>query len=183
MSFVKDALSFELFHGKDLWKRLRKDPKRLLLGVDPWSTKVWNKVLGRNDEPLVDQMGGAYGGHTFSAFGNKDGGVYERARAAGVPTGPGGKMQDLAHIIAALYAGGYAKGKMPQFGKGGSEQGGWQQYQGGFPGQGGSQEQDETWQERMERERRERKLREMLRLWNEQQQNPGMFGFGQPGEY
>jgi hypothetical protein len=104
-SFAGDALDFEKFHAKDLWRGIKKDPKRLLLGVDPWSTKVWNKILNRDDEPLVDQMGGAYGGHTFSAFGNKDGGVYGRAEAAGVPTGAGGNMQDAAHLIAAFYGG------------------------------------------------------------------------------
>jgi hypothetical protein len=104
-SFAKDAIDFEKFHAGDLWDRIKKDPKRLVLGVDPASTKVWNAVLGRKDKPLVDQMGGAYGGHTFSAFGNKDGGVYQRAEAAGVPTGAGGNMQDAAHVIAAIMAG------------------------------------------------------------------------------
>jgi hypothetical protein len=105
MGWLDDTLDFEIFHTKDLWKRLKDDPKRLFLGVDPWSTKAWNAVLGRDDEPLVDQMGGAYGGSTFS-WGpqNQTGGVYERARAAGIDTRAGAGAQDLAHTIAAYYA-------------------------------------------------------------------------------
>lgn len=117
MSFLGDTLGFENFHLKDLWKGIKKDPKRLVLGVDPMSTKVWNKALNRDDEPLVDQMGGAYGGHTLSAFGNNDGGVYKRAEDAGINTGPGKKMQDLAHVVAALYGG---KGLSDIGGSGGS---------------------------------------------------------------
>lgn len=111
MSFFGDVFGFEKFHAGDLWDRIKDDPKRLVLGVDPWSTKIWNKALNRDDEPLVDQMGGPYGGHTISAFGNKDGGVYQRAQDAGINTGPGGGMHDAAHVISALYAGGYGAGK------------------------------------------------------------------------
>lgn len=103
MSFLSDALGFEAFHAKDLWNGIKRDPKRLVLGVDPLSTKVWNGILGRKDAPLVDQLGGAYGGHTISAFGNNDGGVYKRAREAGVDTGAGEKMQDIAHVVASIY--------------------------------------------------------------------------------
>lgn len=116
MSYFGDALKFENFALKDLWKGIKKDPKRLVLGVDPWSTKAWNKVLGRDDEPLVDQLGGPYGGHTFSAFGNKDGGVYARAEKAGVPTNAAGSLHDTAHVISALYG---AAGIGGAFGGGG----------------------------------------------------------------
>ena len=103
MSFVKSALGFELFNGKHILKDLGKHPWRALTGIDPASTTVWNKVLGRNDQPLVDQMGGAYGGHFISAFGNKDGGVYQDARDHGIDTKPAGYLQDAAHIVAAIY--------------------------------------------------------------------------------
>lgn len=106
MSFVSDVLGFESFHLKDMWNKVRKDPERLLLGaVDPASSKLWSKVTGKDYEPIVDQMGGAYGGHTFSAFGAKDGGVYQRAREAGIDTKAGGGMHDAAHVISALFAG------------------------------------------------------------------------------
>jgi hypothetical protein len=116
-----------------LWDRLRKDPKRAILGVDPWSTKAWNAVLGRDDEPLVDQLGGAYAGHTFSSGENKDGGVYARAEAAGVPTNAGGDLQDAAHVIASIYgAQGLGNAGSNLFsGAGGAQPGLWEQ---GFAG-------------------------------------------------
>jgi hypothetical protein len=100
-NFIKDALGFELFHGKDILKRIKQDPKRLLLGVDPASTAAWNKVLGRDDKPIVDQLGGAYDGHALSWKG--DGGVYKRAEDAGIDTGAGLSLQRIAHVIASVY--------------------------------------------------------------------------------
>jgi len=113
MGWLDDALDFEMFNAKDIWKKIKKDPERLLIGADnPWNTKVWNSVLGSNYEPFVDQMGGAYGGHTISAFGNQTGGVYGRAQLAGINTLPASSMHDLAHVISAMYAGGYAGDKL-----------------------------------------------------------------------
>jgi hypothetical protein len=118
VSFFGDVLGFEKFHASDLLERTKDDPKRLILGVDPLSTKAWNKVLGRDDEPLVDQMGGPYAGHTIGG----DEGVFERARAEGIDTGPGKGMHDIAHVVAAIYAGqgltGLGTGQNP-FGFGG----------------------------------------------------------------
>ena len=39
-------------------KGIVHDPKRAFLGVDPLSTGIWNKILGRDDAPLVNQFGG-----------------------------------------------------------------------------------------------------------------------------
>lgn len=103
MGFLSDELGFESFVGKDFLKNLSKDPKRLVLGVDPLSTKAWNAVLGRHDDPLVDQLGGPYGGHVISAFGKQDGGVYKRAEDAGINTESSKKMQDVAHVVASIY--------------------------------------------------------------------------------
>lgn len=100
---LKDVFNFEQFHLGDLWDRIKEDPKRLLLGVDPLSTKVWNGVLNRDDKPLVDQLGGPYGGHTISAFDNKDGEVYQRAKDAGINTEDPGQLHDIAHVIAGKY--------------------------------------------------------------------------------
>lgn len=111
MSYFGDVFNFEKFNLKDMWGKVKKHPDQLITGVDPASTTLWNKVLGRKYEPIVDQMGGAYGGHWLSAFGNKDGGVYQRAADAGVDTKAGGQMQDAAHIIAALFAGNYGLDK------------------------------------------------------------------------
>lgn len=113
MSKLSDIAGFESFNLKDMWNKVKADPERLFIGaIDPLSTKMWNGITGSNYEPIVDQMGGAYGGHTFSAFGNKDGGVYQRAQDAGINTQTGGQMQDLAHVISAIYAGGYGGDKL-----------------------------------------------------------------------
>ncbi|HEY1129127.1 MAG TPA: hypothetical protein VGF12_06970 [Roseateles sp.] len=87
-------LDFEGFHGKQILKDIAKKPTRLLTGVDPASTKLWNKVLGTNDKPIVDQMGGA----------TQD--RYRQAEAAGIDTRTGKAMQGLAHVVAAAYAAG-----------------------------------------------------------------------------
>lgn len=129
MSTLGDILGFEKFNLKDMAKKIKKDPWRLAAGaVDPASTKLWNKVTGKKTEPLVDQMGGAYGGHTISAFGNTDGGVYQRAREADINTKAGGVVHDLAHVVSALYAGSYGAGKLKGLGESrGGEQGGWRE--------------------------------------------------------
>lgn len=123
MSQLSDILGFESFHTKDLLNGIKKDPKRLILGVDPYSTKAWNKVLGKNDQPLVDQMGGAYGGHAISAFGNNEGGVYKRAQDAGIDTEAGAGMQDLAHAVSAIFAGQYGAGQLGGGASGGTKGG------------------------------------------------------------
>lgn len=109
-----DIFDFELFNAKDMLGKVKKDPWRLLVGAgDPLSTKAWNKITGKNMEPLVDQMGGAYGGDWISAFGKgQDGGVYGRAKAAGIDTKAGGRAHDVAHVVSAIMAGNYGLGQM-----------------------------------------------------------------------
>lgn len=103
MSWVKDVLGFELFNAKNIWKAIRKDPERLLLGAaDPASTEIWNTILGKDYEPMVDQMGGAYDGKVLSI--GDEGGVYKKAQNHGINTGPGRDMQRAAHVIAAMFA-------------------------------------------------------------------------------
>ncbi len=92
MSFLSDTLGFEGFHLKRIAKQLMDDPSRLVTGVDPLSTGVWNTILGTHKHAIVDQMGGATG---------ED---YKAAEAAGINTTAGHDMQDLAHVIAAAYA-------------------------------------------------------------------------------
>lgn len=132
MGYLSDALKFEIFHTRDLWDRLRRDPKRAILGVDPASTWAWNKVLGRDDEPLVDQLGGPYGGKWIS-MGDPEGGVYGRAREAGINTQPASQLHDVAHVVAASYGAqglGGAAGNVFG-GQGGAQPGLWEQ---GFAG-------------------------------------------------
>src|SRR3990167_9187434 len=109
MGFLRDVLKFERFALKDMWGKIKDDPERLLLGaVDPFATRVWNQTgAGKDWEPIVDQMGGQYGGSLGG-----DEGVYGRAREAGVPTEAGSQMHGIARAIAAMYAGGYGAGKL-----------------------------------------------------------------------
>ena len=115
MGYLSDSLDFEKFFASDLLKGIKKDPKRLVLGVEPASTWAWNKILGRNDQPLVDQMGGPYDGRVFS-FGHGNGGVYDRAQAAGIDTDSASMNHDAAHLIAGSYAlgAGFGGGDCPQ---------------------------------------------------------------------
>lgn len=108
MSFLGSGLDFEKFQLGDIWSKIKKNPERLFIGaIDPWSSKLWSKVTGKDYEPLVDQMGGPYGGHTFSAFGKQDGGVYGRAEEAGIDTKSSRQLHDAAHAITGLFAGNY----------------------------------------------------------------------------
>lgn len=112
-NFLKDVLGFESFNAKDIWKKIKKDPERLLLGAtDPFATRIWNQTgFGKDWEPLVDQFGGAYGGSALT-LGDTGQGVYGRAKAAGVPTEAGSQMHDVAHLISSIFAGGYGADKL-----------------------------------------------------------------------
>lgn len=99
MSFLGDVGSFEMFNLGAMGKQVGQNPARLFYGsADPFSTNVWNKVLGTNDKPLVDQWGGAAPQR------------YEEAQDAGINTGPGKSMHTVAKAIASVFAGGAAGG-------------------------------------------------------------------------
>lgn len=101
MSWFGDVGSFEAFNAKGMLGQVKDNPARLLYGsADPFSTKVWNGLLGTNDKPIIDQFGGA-ADHR-----------YEDAEEAGINTGPGKSMHTLAKAIASIYAGGAASGAM-----------------------------------------------------------------------
>ncbi|MBA4362728.1 MAG: hypothetical protein C0411_18670, partial [Pseudomonas sp.] len=99
MSFFGDMGSFELFNLGAMGNQVKDNPARLFYGsADPFSTGMWNKVLGTNDKPMVDQWGGAAPQR------------YEEAQDAGINTGPGKTMHTIAKTIASIYAGGAAGG-------------------------------------------------------------------------
>lgn len=102
MGWLSDNLDFEKFALKDMWDRLRDDPKRLFLGVDPLSTGVWNQALGRDDQPIMNQLGGPMGGDTLGMGG---GGIYDRAEAQGINTGPAEGMHNIAEVVAGVMGG------------------------------------------------------------------------------
>ncbi|MBV2183160.1 MAG: hypothetical protein KUL88_01275 [Rhizobium sp.] len=95
MSWLGDVASFESFNFGKMAQQIGKNPLRLAYGsADPFSTNVWNKILGTNDKPLIDQYGGAAPQR------------YEEAKQAGINTGPGATMHGIARTIASMYAGG-----------------------------------------------------------------------------
>lgn len=125
MSFLGDTLAFDTFWLKDLWSGIKADPKRLVLGVDPASTEMWNAALGRDDRALVN------------AFGGPREGTYERAEAAGVPTNAGRTAHGVAQTIAGMYGAaglGGAAGNVFGSGAQGAQPGLWEQ---GFAGSSG----------------------------------------------
>lgn len=122
MSFLSDNFDFERFQLSDWWKKAKKNPEQLLLGAGtPFGAKAWGKITGKDYEPFVDAMGGPYGGSTFSVGGSTDGGVYGRARDEGINTTPARNSHNVAHAIAAFYAGGYGADKLGMGGNGGGE--------------------------------------------------------------
>jgi len=97
MSFLGDVGDFEYFNLGRMADQIKENPARMLYGsADPFSTSVWNGVLGTDDKPLVDQWGGAAKQR------------YQEAEDAGINTGPGATMHGVARTIASFYAGGAA---------------------------------------------------------------------------
>jgi hypothetical protein len=116
MSWLGNVIKFENFNLGNQWEKLKKNPERAFIGaMDEGGTKVWNKVfdwtapvtgIQRNYEPMTDYFGGA----------SKD--SYTKANAAGINTGPGKSMHNVAKAITAAYVGGYGAGQAG-FGGGG----------------------------------------------------------------
>ena len=102
MGWLSDNLDFELFNLGDMWDKIKDNPESLILGVDPFSTKLWNEigVGGGNQEPIVNALGGPMGGDTL---GIGSGGVYDRAQEAGIDTGAAMQLHDVAEVVASYY--------------------------------------------------------------------------------
>lgn len=110
MSFLGDTFKFENFRLGKMWDQIKSHPQRLLFGgmMDPLSTKLENTLTGSHFTPQSDQLGGAYGGRTISAFGGgQQGGIYKQAQDAGVPTGQAMKFENAAHIGVGLAGAAY----------------------------------------------------------------------------
>jgi len=130
MSFLGDAFDFEKFHLGDLWERIKKSPEQLILGVDPLSTSIWNKLGVTDNEPWVNQLGGPMGS---GYLGLGSGGVYDRAAADGVNTGPANSLHNVAETVASIWGGAGAIGGLGNIGGGAAAAGG-----GGGGGGGGA---------------------------------------------
>lgn len=179
MSSLGDIGSFEMFNLKDMWKKLKKHPEQLLTGVDPASNKLWSGVTGHDfGEPLVDQLGGAYGGKVISMGpGGHEGGVYGRAKAAGIDTTAGGGVQDVAHVIAMMYGaqglGGIGNGN-PSGQAPGQD---WQQYMRQMPKQQGQKQQDPYDELKKRRAAEEDPYAQMLAALMQQQASTNALGY------
>lgn len=103
---------FEKFNFKNMWEQLKKNPGRALIGsFDPASTKMWNEILGRDDDPIISQLGGP----TKQRY-------VDYIEAGGDPKAAKKAMQahTIAATIASIYAGGalgpMVAGMMPAIG-------------------------------------------------------------------
>lgn len=97
---LKDAIGydFEKYNFKNMWEQLKKNPGRALIGsFDPASTKMWNSILGRDDQPIISQLGGP----TKQRY-------VDYIQAGGDPKAAKKAMQahQIAATIASIYAGG-----------------------------------------------------------------------------
>lgn len=58
MSWISDLFKDTGNWLKDTGEQLWENPSRLITGVDPLSTGLWNAILGTDNDPLVSQAGG-----------------------------------------------------------------------------------------------------------------------------
>jgi hypothetical protein len=111
---------FENLFSKGIGRDVLHDPSRLLTGVDPASTGIWNKVLGTDKKPLVN------------AFGSPGEQYYQEANSKGIDTGSARGFHHVADAVAAYYG---AQG-LAGIGGGGGEAGAGGETGGGSAGQG-----------------------------------------------
>jgi hypothetical protein len=117
---------FVKYARKNAWNTIKENPARLLYGaVDPASTWAWNKVLGRDDKPILNQLGSPQGGGDLGL--NKSGGVYADARKDGLSrdeVAQGQTFFGVGDTIAGFYGGSAAAGGLGSaFGNGSSAAG------------------------------------------------------------
>jgi len=99
--FFKKVLKFEANNLKYMVDLVKEDPERILIGaIDPFSSKMWGTILGKDYDPIINQWGGAADGS------------YVDAASKGIDIGPGAAMHAVAKMIAAFYAGQWAMGQM-----------------------------------------------------------------------
>ncbi len=104
MSFnLKDSHDFDQYWLKNLFGGIKDDPWRLITGIDPISTGLWNKILGKDEEPLVNAMGGPMGGGDLGLSFN-GGGIYDDAEAAGINPDSGIGQHNVAKVLTAIFA-------------------------------------------------------------------------------
>ena len=56
---LDDMLAFEKNNLKYMWDALRADPERAFIGaLEPFSSKMWGEIVGKDYEPIQNQLGG-----------------------------------------------------------------------------------------------------------------------------
>lgn len=96
---INNVFDTNIFHGEAIWDGIRDDPLRALVGAgDPFSTNVWNQILGEDWEPLVSQTGGITEQQLLDA------------QASGIDISDARGAYSVADTIALMYAGNWAGG-------------------------------------------------------------------------
>lgn len=89
---------FEKFNFQSMWDQIRHQPERILFGsFDPASTKMWNEILHRDDDPIINQLGGPTK-QRFQDYIEQGGDPRAASNAA--------SAHQVAAAIASWYAGG-----------------------------------------------------------------------------
>jgi len=99
---ISDTLGwdFDKFHFRESWDQIKKNPLRVM-APSPISTKAWNEITGRDDDPLVNQLGGPPK-QRYQEFVDQGGDIGAAERA--------GTAHQIAATIASIYAGGALAG-------------------------------------------------------------------------
>lgn len=106
MSWLGDVLKFENFNLANQWGKLKENPERAFIGaMDKGGSLAWNKIyklggINKRYEPMTDWYGGA----------SDD--SYAKAQNAGINTGPGRSMHNVAKAITSAYVGGYGASQL-----------------------------------------------------------------------
>jgi len=106
MSWLGDVLKFENFNLANQWGKLKQNPERAFIGaMDKGGSLAWNKIydvagINKRYEPMTDWYGGA----------SDD--SYAKAQNAGINTGPGRSMHNVAKAITSAYVGGYGASQL-----------------------------------------------------------------------
>lgn len=97
-NWTDNIVDFEKSHVTDMWKHFKNNPLGSLVAGTPFSTKVWNKVLNKDWDPQVNQLGGPS---------NES---YDSAERKGVDTSDARGSHQVAGAVAGAMGGGALSG-------------------------------------------------------------------------
>lgn len=111
MSALSDLWRFTDYARRDAWSTLGEDPERIFIGaIDPASSWAWGKITGKDYTPVINQLGSPMGGGDLGL--SKDGGVYDKADAAGYNTYPARNFYTVGDTVAGFFGGSAALGAL-----------------------------------------------------------------------